>query len=348
MLSYIGDTWSQLWGPIRLLGSYFFLAVSGTLVAALATWWLVPTLRGYLPTDRGRVHAVDADASRGKPLGAGVILVGVIVLSIIVFVPYTPGIYSALPLMVLAAVVGFLDDRSGGLSELTLGLSDLALSMCAALLLFGLEPATIWVPFTSDTFLLPAWLNLAVVTGVIWFSINAVNCNDGVDGLSATLSVVSVGSLGGLFYFVIGNAPQSAYLLVPHDPQGANWALGCVLVIGVLGGYLWHNVPPSSVLMGDAGSRPLGLFLGVVIAAAQNPFLIIFGGFMILLNGGTGLAKVALLRFLRIRIFSGVRFPLHDHVRTSLHWSTTQVLARFTLMHVALTALLLGFLLKVR
>ena len=333
---------------MRLLGSYFVLAVAGTLVTALVTWRLLPAFKGFLPTDHGRAHAVDAAASRGKPLGAGVVLVGVTVLSITVFVPYNFEIYGVLPLLIVAAAVGFIDDRSGGLSELTLGLWDLALALFAAYLLFGLAPAAIWLPFTSETFLLPGWLNVAVATGVIWFSINAVNCNDGVDGLSASLSAISISALGALFYFVIGHGTQSAYLLVPHDPNGANWGLGCALVVGVLAGYLWHNVPPSSVLMGDAGSRPIGFFLGVLIAVAQNPFLLVFCAFMILLNGGTGLAKVALLRFLRIRIFSGIRFPLHDHMRSSLGWSTTQVLARFTLMHIALTSILLAFLLKVR
>ena len=73
---------------MRLLGSYFFLAMGGTLVTALVTWHLLPAFKGFLPTDHGRAHAVDAAASRGKPLGAGVVLVGVTVLSIIVFVPY--------------------------------------------------------------------------------------------------------------------------------------------------------------------------------------------------------------------------------------------------------------------
>ena len=107
-----------------------------------------------------------------------------------------------------------------------------------------------------------------------------MNCNDGVDGLSASLSAISISALGALFYFVIGHGTQSAYLLVPHDPNGANWALGCALVVGVLAGYLWHNVPPSSVLMGDAGSRPIGFFLGVLIAVAQNPFLLVFCAFI--------------------------------------------------------------------
>ena len=348
MLSLVSEVLSESWGPLRLLSSYFFLAMSGTVFVALATWRLLPSLWGYLPTDRGRAHAIEAAASVGKPLGAGVILIAIFVLSVIVFVPYAPQIYGVLPLIIVAAIVGFVDDRSGGLSELTLGVWDLALSLLAACLLFGLTPATIWIPFTSKTVVLPVWLTIVAFTGVIWVSINAVNCNDGVDGLSGSLSAISIAAMGLLFYTVIGHAPQSDYLLVPYNLHGADWALTCALLAGSLYGYLWHNVPPSRVLMGDAGSRPIGLFLGIVIAAAQNPFLIVFCAFMILANGGTGLVKVALLRFLKIRVLSRVRFPLHDHVRETLHWSSTQVLARFTLIHIALTAILLAVLLKVR
>jgi phospho-N-acetylmuramoyl-pentapeptide-transferase len=314
----------------------------------LLTWRLLPALWEYLPKDRGRANAVDAAASIGKPLGAGIILIGVIVISILLFVPYNFKIYAMLPLLIAAAIVGFIDDRTGGLRELTLGLFDLLVAVLAALMLFGGEPATIWLPFTSATLLLPAWINLIVVTSVIWFSINALNCSDGVDGLSGSLSVISVSAMGIVFYTVIGHVINAAYLLVPYNRDGADWTLACAIVSGSLCGYLWYNIPPSSVLMGDAGSRPLGFFLGVLVAVSQNPFLVLFCAFTILANGATGLVKVGLLRFFKIKILSQVRFPLHDHVRKNLKWTNTQVLGRFTLIHLGLTIILLSFLLKVR
>jgi phospho-N-acetylmuramoyl-pentapeptide-transferase len=348
MFNLIGELSSKHWGPLRLLTSHFFLAVLGAFCGALLVWRVMPLLWRFLPRDRGRAHAVDAAASVGKPLGAGVILIGLFVLSVLLFVPYDFKIYGVLPLLAIASLVGFVDDRSGGLSELTLGLSDLALATAAALLLFGFQPATIWLPFTSQTLALPAWLNLPIVIGLIWISINAMNCNDGVDGLSGTLAAISVGAMGVLLYTVLGNVRQSAYLLVPFNSHGAEWALTCAIMCGCLFGYLWHNAPPSAVLMGDAGSRPIGLFLGILIAVSKNPFLIIFLGFTLLANGATGLAKVALLRFFSIRVFSDIRFPLHDHMRKKLNWSNTQVLARFTLLHLAITALSIAVLLKVR
>jgi UDP-N-acetylmuramyl pentapeptide phosphotransferase/UDP-N-acetylglucosamine-1-phosphate transferase len=40
-------------------------------------------------------------------------------------------------------------------------------------------------------------------------------------------------------------------------------------MVGCLGGYLWHNAHPSAVLMGDAGSRPVGFLLGTLVVATE-------------------------------------------------------------------------------
>jgi phospho-N-acetylmuramoyl-pentapeptide-transferase len=120
------------------------------------------------------------------------------------------------------------------------------------------------------------------------------------------------------------------------------------LMAGCLLGYLWHNAHPSAVLMGDAGSRPLGFLMGVLILACGNPFLILVVAGVVLVNGATGLLKVALLRFFKIGIFKQVRYPLHDHVRQRWGWSNTQVLVRFVILQAVLTPLLLLLLLKVR
>ena len=114
--------------------------------------------------------------------------------------------------------------------------------------------------------------------------------------------------------------------------------------------------------MGDAGSRPLGLLVGIAVMMSGNPFLIVVVAPIVLANGGTGLVKVALLRLFRragrnaggpgerrvARLLGRVRFPLHDHCRWNLGWSSAQVLMRFALLQALLIPLLLGLLLKLR
>jgi len=140
----------------------------------------------------------------------------------------------------------------------------------------------------------------------------------------------------------------SRYLLVPHYPEGADWALMSFAMVGSLAGYLWHNAYPSAVLMGDAGSRPIGFLLGMLVLAGGNPFLILVVAGVVLVNGATGLLKVALLRFFKVGIFRSVRYPLHDHVRQKNGWSSPQVLVRFMLLQAVVTPILLVMLFKVR
>ena len=182
----------------------------------------------------------------------------------------------------------------------------------------------------------------------MWASINTTNCTDGVDGLSGTLVLIALITLGIVFYFILGHKDIAAYLLVPHLKDGAKWAVMTFALAGTLMGYLWHNAFPSSVLMGDAGSRALGFFIGVCVIITRNPLIFIATSTIMLFNGGTGLLKVALLRFFKIKIFENVRFPLHDHMRKNHGWSPTQVLVKFMIMQVLITVATIGIFFKLR
>nr|QQZ50584.1 hypothetical protein JKL49_03400 [Phenylobacterium glaciei] len=149
----------------------------------------------------------------------------------------------------------------------------------------------------------------SLATGLIWLSINATNCSDGVDGVSGSLTGTAILLLGGLLYAVLGNEVVAGHLNVPFTREGANWAIMAFLMVGCVAGYLWYNAAPSLVLMGDAGSRPLGLLIGMLVVATNNPLFLLLVGSVILMNGATGLVKVALLRFFGLKILAGVRFP---------------------------------------
>jgi phospho-N-acetylmuramoyl-pentapeptide-transferase len=349
MLSWLVSVLGDVWGPLRLLNSFFFLAGMGYATAALATWVLLPRLWNRLPQDRGRAFAVNAEQSVGKPLSAGLIFVSVFIVCALIFVPLEARAIRVLPLMAVAMLVGFIDDRKqGGLSEYVLAVLDFAIALAAAGVILGLGDSAIWLPGWKDSIALPVWLSLPLATGVIWLSINATNCSDGVDGVSGSLSGTAILLLGGLLYAVIGNVDVAVHLHIPLNIGGANWAIAAFIMCGAVSGYLWYNAPPSAVLMGDAGSRPLGLLIGMLVVATGNPLFLLLVGTVILVNGATGLVKVAVTRFFGIRILSSIRFPLHDHCRKNLGWSNAQVLVRFMLLHLGVSALLVTLVLKVR
>lgn len=352
MLFYISSFLSAYFGPMRLLQSYMVLISIAFYLGFFLTVFILPRFYGRLPKDRGREFTVSPEAAKGKPTGGGVVFITIFV--VMIFVLLIPSITQILVLILtwLVMLTGYLDDRSDNpWGEYRKGALDLILSLITAGVLFHFyfhDSIFYWIPFISKSISIHPVLFFFISVMVLWFSINTTNCTDGVDGLSGTLILTALISLGTVFYFIIGNVKVSEYLLIPHRVDGAQWALICFSLSGVLMGYLWHNAYPSTVLMGDAGSRALGFFIGVLVIVSGNPFLLLMTSGMILLNGGTGLVKVALLRFFHIRIFRNIRFPLHDHMRKNLKWSPTQVLIKFLILQLLITLAVFAVLFKVR
>jgi phospho-N-acetylmuramoyl-pentapeptide-transferase len=349
MLPWLGQQLSEIYGPFRLLTSNLFLAGLGTALAAWLTWALLPRLWPFLPTDQGRLHAVEGQRCLGKPVGAGLIFVPIYFFLCLLVLPWEGRYWETLGCLLLAMLVGFLDDKTrGGWSELRLGLVDLVISLFGALIICQLEPVQLWLPLLKSPLSLPPLIFVPLATILIWLMINATNCTDGVDGLSGGLSAMAFICLGGILYGIVGHQEIADYLLVPHYPEGASWSLMSFLMVGCLAGYLWYNAYPSAVLMGDAGSRPMGFMLGMLVLACGNPFLVFVVAGVVLINGAMGLLKLALLRFFKIGIFKTVRYPLHDHVRQKYGWSNPQVLVRFILLQAVGMPILLILLLKIR
>lgn len=374
MLSLLAERLSQFWGPFRLLSSHLVMMSVGTLLAGFFTWQALPRFWRLLPADRGKALAGDGGkAARGKPTGAGLIFALVLLPIIVLFVPLL-GFWEvgAIFFMYAAMLFGFLDDRSEEpWGEWRKGLLDLAVSVGAAYCLYRAHGSRIWLPLFKGSFTVPAFWYVAGASCLLWFSANATNCSDGVDGLAGSLTLGALLSLLTLLYLVVGYYPVSKYLLIPGNPNAARWAVLAAITAGSLAGYLWYNAEPSRVLMGDAGSRLLGMLLGMLVLVSGNPFLIFVAAPVLMVNGGTGLAKLVILRFFKwlgfdvrppgqisaeqarvqhgfIRALHSVRFPLHDHFRMRKGWSNAMVLMRFMLIQAFLTPILFVIIVKIR
>ena len=355
MLYNLAQYLVPIFGPARLLQSNAVLICLALYAGFFLTYSLLPKFYKYLPCDRGREFTIHAEAAKGKPTGAGVVFITIFVIIALFFAPMNALQISIVVLTWFTMLTGYLDDRSlKGWGEYRKAFLDLLVCFLATLAMLFLKKGGInqeilfWLPFASKQIAVNPIVFTIVSTILLWASINTTNCTDGVDGLSSTLVLLGLGTMGVIFYFILGHKDIAEYLLVPTMSSGASWAIITFSLCGVLMGYLWHNAFPSKVLMGDAGSRALGFFIGCAVMVSGNPFLILATSSIIMVNGGMGLLKVALLRFFKIKIFANIRFPLHDHMRKNHNWSPTQVMLKFMIMQLLITVAVVGIMFKVR
>jgi len=177
-----------------------------------------------------------------------------------------------------------------------------------------------------------------VVVGGLLFSLfmafvivgtsNAVNLTDGLDGLAGGVLIFSF-----VAYLLIALIPVSGV------PEGRpNLAIFCSLVIGALMGFLWFNVHPAQIFMGDSGALSMGATLAVVATiTGQLPLLGVIGAvfFAVIMSV---VLQVLSFRLRGRRIFRMA--PLHHHFEL-IGWAEEKITVRFWI--VSALAGLLGF-----
>lgn len=308
MINYIGN----LQFPI--------IAFIGVMLAFIATCVSIALLNRFLPKDMGRQFAHDGSLSAGKPRGAGIIFVLVFAITSLVFAKVNIELSIYLALVVIEMFTGFFDDAAEKpWGELVKGLLDLAVAAVAAVAYIYFNGTEVYFAFFHQTVTLHPVLFGVLAVILVWASINVTNCSDGVDGLSGTLTIISL-----MTFFVMDQ------VLVRED----DFAYLILLFSVCLLGYLWYNATPSKLLMGDAGSRAMGIFLALAALKSGSPFLFLPVAIVLIIDGGLGLIKVSLLRYLKIKILKNVTTPIHDHVRKKKGWSNTQVVFRFAIIQL--------------
>ncbi len=312
-----------------MLASFFesnlsLVATAGILFAFFATVLLLWKCKDKLPRDLGRDFAVDGKLSAGKPRGAGFLFVLIFAAAALLFAPIRVEWIIYLLLVAASMLTGFLDDCSKNpWGEYKKAILDLVIAIMVAVTYINYHGTTVAFLVTDATLTLPAPVFGILAVVLVWVSINVTNCADGVDGLSGTLTVITLAS----FYILnalLGQESTFNYLLLLF--------MACLL------GYLWHNATPSTMLMGDAGSRAMGTLIAIAALVSCRPFVYLAFALVLMVDGGIGLVKVALLRFLKIRILKNTRTPLHDHVRKVSGWSNTQAVYRFSIIQLVVSA----------
>jgi len=224
-------------------------------------------------------------------------------------------------------ITGYMDDAaSKPWGEYLKGFLDLVVAILVAVTYIFYNGTAVHLALFDISFELPVVLFAILVVALVWTAINVTNCSDGVDGLSASLVIVTLLS----FYVAMMR-------MIPNEDFG----YVIILFVMSLVAYLWFNATPSLLLMGDAGSRAMGIFVAITALKSGAPFLYILLSLVLLLDGGLGLLKVALIRFCKIHILKNTRTPLHDHVRKNVGWSNTQVVFRFVIIQAVISAIVI-------
>ena len=295
----------------------------GFLLAFALTALMDSMFRERLPHDHGRAFAVNGELSKGKARGSGLIFVLCIALVTLAVIPFRVEYLIYTALLIASMLSGYFDDAADtAWNEYKKGLIDFVIAVVAGVTYLNFNGTSVQLLNWAFSIPYPVYLLLIVV--LIWASINVVNCTDGVDGLSASLAVVSIGT----------------FLLAYWEELG-EYATAGVIFIGALLAYLWSNAKPSTLLMGDAGSRAMGFFLAILALKSNHPFAVLLAALVVIVDGSLGILKISFKRFLHISILKKTLTPLHDHVRKRMGWSDEQVVARWLILQAVASALLL-------
>lgn len=305
-----------------------WVVLAGTFCTLMITFCATLIGKDKLPADHGRDFAVNGQASKGKPRGAGIIFILCFVLNVLLFVPFKVEYAIYLLLVTVAMFTGFFDDASKKpWGELKKGLLDFVISVALAVTYLYFNDNEIFIPFMQQKVAIPVVLYGALIVILAWASINVTNCADGVDGLCACLSSITL---------------LSICMICRDFATDKTYGQIILFMIAALLAYLWFNVSPSIILMGDAGSRAVGLFIAISMIKSCHPILYIPVALVLILDGGLGLVKLTVRRVFKSKKFmENLRTPIHDHMRKNKGWSDTQVVIRLVLIQAVISAIVL-------
>lgn len=183
----------------------------------------------------------------------------------------------------------------------------------------------LWLILNSKTELSLFYLPLVLLEFL--FLVNSISITDGLDGL-----------LGGLL--TIG---FTALLVIAVAFGSSNLAIAAGILIGGLLPFLYFNIHPARVFMGNIGALGwAGAFVALGFLLGQEWVLPVIGGVFVL-EGVSVLIQVGSVKLGRGRVF--LMAPIHHHFEMR-GWAETKVTMRFWLAaaFLAFLGLFLAFL----
>lgn len=196
--------------------------------------------------------------------------------------------------------------------------------------------------FAGDDYKDYAWLIfIPVVIFIITAVSNGANLTDGIDGLAAGTSAISVIALG-IFTFVSGNIIFSNYLNIMYIPNSGEMTVYIASFVGALVGFLWYNTYPATVFMGDTGSLTIGGIIAVLAIAVRKELMIPVLCGIFLAENFSVILQVSYFKYTKKRFGEGRRIflmsPLHHHYQKK-GYHESKIVTRFWIVGILLAIL---------
>ena len=272
------------------------------------------------------IHDQLMKADEATPSGGGILLILILVTISLIAAWMIPLIeLTSLKILIFTVLafggLGLVDDirwlttkRKGKLLGLgrrvLLVIQTILALIIGSLLYFNLGIQNINIP-GIDNFIIGWWFIPLSAFIIVSFA-NAYNISDGLDGLSTGLLMIC------LF----------AFLVLASSVFNDTLSVFVGVWIGVLIAYLYFNVYPARIYLGDAGAFGFGATLAVVgLMTGKIVGLAIIGGvyiFIIL----SSLIQIFAKKFLKRKVFPVA--PLHMWLKY-LGWQEPKIVARFWL-----------------
>jgi phospho-N-acetylmuramoyl-pentapeptide-transferase len=232
--------------------------------------------------------------------------------------------------LVSFGLLGAMDDWEGvkgkriaeGLTaRLKLAIQIILATGLAVVLYFGLDTHSIALPGVSERIDL-GLLYLPIAVFVIVATSNAVNLTDGLDGLASSIAMVAFAACGVVAYL------QGPWTYLVQF---------CFVMVGALMAFMWYNVYPAHLFMGDSGSLALGATLGVVALMTGQWLLLPLFAIIPVAESLSSMIQIGYFKLTKRLCGEGRRIlkmaPLHHHFEM-LGWSETHISQRFWMVNL--------------
>ena len=182
---------------------------------------------------------------------------------------------------------------------------------------------------------------IPIVVFIIAAVSNGANLTDGVDGLAAGISAIIVFTLA-IFSFVSGNINFASYLNIMYIPNVGEVVIFISAFLGALIGFLWFNVYPADVFMGDTGSLTIGALISVIAVIVRKELIIPILCGVFFIETLSVILQVSYFKYTRIKKGVGRRIfkmaPLHHHYQ-KLGFHESKIVARFWILGIVLAVI---------